>query len=282
MTKLAPLRPAPTEVWDAVRDDYLGGLPAHECCRRHGVTIAALRARAARQGWRRIDQPWVPPNALPAEDEGVELEQRSEGDLDRIDISELTFVAHRRMLRCVLRGDAAGALRWRRVEKMLLEEEAELRLYLCQEEALNSTRLAEEADGETWLRRTPGPRPDVDPVDSVDSIFPSGAGSGQPARMRPVAQPQPRGHAPGDRGGDQEGGADHPPDGGQQGRGAQRRGQQGDQPKAEQHALDHRPDQGGDGETGAHGVLSGCPQTTAAPRDRSGPGASRGRVRSRT
>ena len=265
-------RAARPVVWDGVRHDYLSGLPAHECCRRHGVTIAALRARAARQGWRRIDQPWVPPNALPAEDEGVQLEQRSEGDLDRIDVSELGFVAHRRMLRCVLRGDAAGALRWRRVEKMLLEEEAELRLYLCQEEALNSTRLAEEADGADWLRPTPGgPRPDVDPVDYVDSDFPSGAGAGQPPRMRPVAHPQPRGHAPGDGGADHGGGGDHPPDGGQQGRGAQRRGQQGDQPEAEQHALDHRPDQGGDGETGAHGVLSGCPQTTAAPRDRSGP-----------
>src|SRR5690606_36178735 len=227
MTDLAPLRPAPIEVWDAVRDDYLSGLPAHECCRRHGVTIAALRARAARQGWRRIDQPWVPANALPADDEGMMLEQRAEGDLDRIDVSELVFVAHRRMLRCVLNGDAAGALRWRRVEKMLLEEEAELRRWLCQEEALNETRLAEEAEGADWLFPVPGgPRRDVDRVDSVDPNFPSGAGPAPTPRMRPVAQPQPRGHAPGERGRDQAGGGDHPPDGVEQGRGAQRGGQQ--------------------------------------------------------
>src|SRR5690606_36068458 len=126
------------------------------------------------------------------EDEGVQLEQRSEGDLDRIDVCELAFVAHRRMLRCVLRGDAAGALRWRRVEKMLLEEEAELRLYLCQEEALNSTRLAEEADGELWLRRTPGPlRPHLDSVDFVDSLFSDEADDPDDAPTETNTDPRP-------------------------------------------------------------------------------------------
>lgn len=164
-------RPAPKTVWEAVRADYLAGLPAHECCRRHGVTISALRSRASRNRWRRIDQPWVPANTLSPDDEGVQLEQRSEGDLDRIDTHELIFVAHRRMLRCVLRGDAAGALRWRRVGLALEAEEAEMRRYLCQEEQLNSMRLAEEADGGVWMRPTPGlPRPatDADPADPAD------------------------------------------------------------------------------------------------------------------
>lgn len=162
-------RYAPAGVWHAVRADYMAGLPAHECCRRHGVTMAALRRRATRQGWRRIDQPWTPPNALDPSDEGVQLEQRSEGDLDRIDTGELIFVAHRRMQRCVLRGDAAGALRWGRVGKALEAEEAEMRRYLCQEEQLNSTRIAEEADGAVWLRPTPG-LPAAADVDSVDSV----------------------------------------------------------------------------------------------------------------
>ena len=162
-------RAAPAEVWHAVRADYMAGLPAHECCRRHGVTVAALRARAARQGWRRIDQPWTPGNALDPRDEGVQLEQRSEGDLDRIDTCELVFVAHRRMQRCVLRGDAAGALRWRRVGQALEAEEAEMRRYLCQEEALNSTRLMEEATGAAWLRPTPDGLRAASDVDSVDS-----------------------------------------------------------------------------------------------------------------
>lgn len=171
-----PRRAAPAEVWHAVRADYMAGLPAHECCRRHGVTMAALRSRAARHRWRRIDQPWTPANTLDPTDEGVQLEQRSEGDLDRIDTCELIFVAHRRMQRCVLRGEASAALRWRRVAQALEAEEAEMRRYLCQEEQLNSMRLAEEADGATWLRPTPGlPRPTG--ADSADSAPPNSAGA---------------------------------------------------------------------------------------------------------
>lgn len=170
--RLRPHRAAPAEVWDAVRADYMAGLPAHECCRRHGVTMSALRSRAARHRWRRIDQPWVPANTLSPDDEGVQLEQRSEGDLDRIDTCELVFVAHRRMQRCVLRGEAAAALRWRRVAQALEAEEAEMRRYLCQEEALNSMRLAEEADGTAWLRPTPGLRAAAD-ADSADSAPPN-------------------------------------------------------------------------------------------------------------
>jgi len=159
----------------------MDGLPAHECCRRHGVTISALRSRAARHRWRRIDQPWVPANTLPPDDEGVMLEQRTQGDLDRIETCELVFVAHRRMQRCVLRGDAAGALRWRRVGRALEVEEAEERRYLCQEEQLNSMRLAEEAEGEAWLRPTPGP-PAAAGADSADAAIPdSGADSADAA-----------------------------------------------------------------------------------------------------
>jgi len=164
-------RAAPAEVWHAVRADYMAGLPAHECCRRHGVTMAALRSRASRNGWRRIDRPWTPPNGLDPSDEGVQLEQRSEGDLDRIDTCELIFVAHRRMQRCVLRGDSAGALRWQRVGRALEAEEAEMRRYLCQEEALNSMRIAEEADGGVWLRPTPGLRAAAAGADSADSAI---------------------------------------------------------------------------------------------------------------
>lgn len=176
-------RPSPKTVWEAVRADYLAGLPAHECCRRHGVTMSALRSRAARHRWRRIDQPWVPANTLSPDDEGVQLEQRSEGDLDRIDTCELMFVAHRRMRRCVLRGEAAAALRWRQVARALEAEEAEERRYLCQEEQLNSMRLAEEADGAVWMRPTPGlPRAaaNADPADSAPPESP-GADLADPA-----------------------------------------------------------------------------------------------------
>src|SRR5690606_14516601 len=128
-------RSAPDEVWAAARDDYLSGLSAPEVCRRHGVGVTALRARAAREGWRRMDQPWAPPNRLDPFDEGVDLEQQLDGDLDRIEPGQLAWVAHRRMMRAVLRGDAGEAMRWRRVELMVAETDEELRYFIAEEEA---------------------------------------------------------------------------------------------------------------------------------------------------
>ena len=118
-------RSAPDAVWERVRRDYLSGLPAIEVCRRHGVGLTAMRNRAAREGWRRTDQPWTPPNPLDPHDEGVMLEDEIGGDLDQLDMRQLSFVAWRRMQRAVLRGQAAEALRWRRVRLMLDAETAE-------------------------------------------------------------------------------------------------------------------------------------------------------------
>ena len=112
-------RSAPEEVWGRVREDYLSGLPGIEVCRRHGVGLTAMRNRAAREGWRRTDQPWTPPNTLDPDDEGVLLEHEIDGDLDRVELRQLSFVAWRRMQRAVLRGQAAEALRWRRVQLVL-------------------------------------------------------------------------------------------------------------------------------------------------------------------
>lgn len=118
--------PAPPEVWEAVRADYLDGMTAEACGRRHGVPVRTLRYRAAREGWRRADTPWVPGNALDPFDEGVQLEEQVEGDLDEVELPRLAWVAWRRMKRCVLRGDAVGALRWRRVRQALDDEDEEL------------------------------------------------------------------------------------------------------------------------------------------------------------
>lgn len=82
-----------------------------------------MRNRAAREGWRRTDQPWTPPNTLDPDDEGVLLEHEIDGDLDRVELRQLAFVAWRRMQRAVLRGQAAEALRWRRV-RLILDAEA--------------------------------------------------------------------------------------------------------------------------------------------------------------
>ena len=119
-------RPAPDAVWAQVRDDYLAGISAPECCRRHGVGLTALRKRAASEGWRRADQPWTVPVRLDPWDEGVLLEERVAGDLDQIEMQELEWIADRRMMRAVLRGDAAEALRWRRVRYVLEADAREL------------------------------------------------------------------------------------------------------------------------------------------------------------
>lgn len=128
-------RVAPEAVWAEVRRDYTDGVSAPECCRRHGVGLTALRDRAAREEWRRKDLPWVPPrNRLDPEDEGVALEARA--NLDQIEIRQLWYVAHRRMLRAVLRGDAVEALRWRRVAQAMDEESAEMQRMIDQDEEL--------------------------------------------------------------------------------------------------------------------------------------------------
>lgn len=116
-------RAAPDDVWDQVRDDYLAGLSAQQCCDRHGVGRSALRARARSEGWRRVDQPWAAPAGLEADDEGVELENQIEGDLARVDHRQLIHIARRRMMRAILRGEAAAALRWRRVAVALEVEQ---------------------------------------------------------------------------------------------------------------------------------------------------------------
>ncbi len=127
---------APDAVWEAARDDYLAGMSGPEVCRRHGLRIGALRARAARDGWRRADQPWVPLTAEPDPfDEGAELAASVQGDIDQIGYSQLAWVCQRRMMRAVLRGEAGAALRWARVRQMLETEDAEVERWIAEEDA---------------------------------------------------------------------------------------------------------------------------------------------------
>lgn len=53
----------PPEVWTQVRQDYLSGLDAKTVAERHGVTEAALRARATKEGWSRHPRSEMPPSA---------------------------------------------------------------------------------------------------------------------------------------------------------------------------------------------------------------------------
>ena len=198
-TALAPAptgrRPsAPDEVWDQVREAYLAGASAPDCCRTYGVGLSALRARSARDGWRRIDQPFSPPaNRLDPWDEGLELEDRVDGDLDKVEPRELSWVAWRRMTRAILRGDAAEALRWRRVRIAMDEEADELDRLIAQDEALQVHR-DDEAEcqalrGDDDRGADAGPHPN-DP-DDPDGVFQTPSpleGEGGPeGRMRGVS-----------------------------------------------------------------------------------------------
>lgn len=179
-------RPAPDEVWAAVRRDYLMGRTARDCCLHHGVGMSALRERAARERWRRIDQPWVAPNPMHPHDEGLVLEERVKGDLDRIELHELGFVAFRRMMRAVLRGDAAEALRWRRVRQAMDEDEHELCRLMVQQDTvrhqLAGLREAELAAEEDWPDSPDDPdSPEsADSADSADSFFACPVPPGRP------------------------------------------------------------------------------------------------------
>ena len=124
----------PEEVWDTVKADYLAGMSGPDCCRRHGVSLSALRNRAAREGWRRSDQPWIPPQSLDPWDEGRLLEERICGNLDLIEWGELSGVTEGRMMRAILRGDSAEFMRWHKVAEIIEVREAELRRWAEGEE----------------------------------------------------------------------------------------------------------------------------------------------------
>lgn len=124
----------PPDVWDTVKADYLAGMSGPDCCRRNGVSLSALRNRTAREGWRRSDQPWSPPQSLDPQDEGRLLEERIGGNLDLIEWGELSGVAEGRMMRAILRGDSAEFMRWHKVAEIIAVREAELRRWAEEEE----------------------------------------------------------------------------------------------------------------------------------------------------
>ena len=162
-------RTAPDEVWARVRQDYLDGLSAPVCCQRHGVGLTALRQRAAAEGWRRVDQPWTPPEDLRAPDDpGVEIERTVDGYLEDIGLGQLSWVAEHRTMLAILRGDSREALRWRRVRVELDLDEAECFRRRAHEDNIAEERARILADREE--RRATETTDAVDP-DASDGVF---------------------------------------------------------------------------------------------------------------
>lgn len=97
-------RPPPTpETWAEARSRYLDGWSAREICRRLDICLSSFRARAARGGWRRYDQPSP---AWP-EDWGGEDEEELPSDA-----GDLHAHAWRHACRAVVRGERLEARTW--------------------------------------------------------------------------------------------------------------------------------------------------------------------------
>ncbi len=98
-------------VWAAARRDYLAGDTAEAVCDRYQLKSGTLRARAAREGWRRSDMEDVwpaphdedddPPNAAPP------------------DLTQMAAQALMRLDRALRRGRAAEAASWLRTWRAL-------------------------------------------------------------------------------------------------------------------------------------------------------------------
>lgn len=95
-------------VWDRVRRDFLAGDTAAAVCDRHDVSLGAFKSRAAREGWRRSDQP---------DPEPVDLDAEPAVATD--DLKTLVAQALVRIRRAVERGRAVEAGRWLRVHAQL-------------------------------------------------------------------------------------------------------------------------------------------------------------------
>ena len=154
---------APEAVWARVREDYVAGLSASDCRRRHGVGLTALYERARAEGWRRADRPWAPAVKLDPADEGAALNMAIDGDLDQVDHPLMIGVADQQMKRAVLRGDANAALRWRRIRLALVADLAEIDRYF---EALEREMQPVRA----CLRQPPQSVETVETVETVDDV----------------------------------------------------------------------------------------------------------------
>jgi hypothetical protein len=86
----------------------------------------------------------------------VALDDAVGGDLDKIDLNQLSWIAIWRMMRAVLRGDALDALRWRRVREAMDAEEAELDRLMAQEDELRARLFPHSSDEATAVNAVNG------------------------------------------------------------------------------------------------------------------------------
>ena len=105
--------------WEAIRQDYLSGIPARDLCDRYEVALSTLRLKAKEGGWRRADQ--ADSDLFPADadrwvaDEAPDVDVAA-GDEDWADLAAR---ARFRLRRAIASGRAAEAASWLRVHDRL-------------------------------------------------------------------------------------------------------------------------------------------------------------------
>lgn len=97
------------EIWDKAREAYLDGVPASQVCRRFGLGKSTFWARAADEGWRRVDRSPLEPTDYPSV------------VLDDIFAEDLAGLARGRLAQAVAQGRLAETAGWLRVYKTLRE-----------------------------------------------------------------------------------------------------------------------------------------------------------------
>ncbi len=135
--------------WEAIRQDYLAGVPARDLCDRYEVALSTLRLKAKEGGWRRADQ--ADSDLFPADadrwvnDETEAVDAAAEDE----DWAELAERARFRLRRAIASGRAAEAASWLRVHDRL--------------RALAAAEV-------TASQLLPGPPPEVEPEPEQNSL----------------------------------------------------------------------------------------------------------------
>lgn len=102
----------PETVWEAARRDYLKGESSTDICRRYGLARSTFHARAAREGWRRMDQPQRTVSPF------IELE----GDMNDLGFFDLSEMAVMRLRQAILSGRSTEAAGWLAMVRQLRDE----------------------------------------------------------------------------------------------------------------------------------------------------------------
>ena len=112
-------------LWAAAKADYLAGGSGPEVCERYGLILRTFRDRAAKEGWRRADQP-APEPAPAAQDQPLVIPDAPSGAIrdgteqpPPLTASEMVDKAWSMLQAAVAAGQLIQARGWLRLYKEL-------------------------------------------------------------------------------------------------------------------------------------------------------------------